>query len=199
MARAPHLSLCRTHYQAMELKFFEDQVFFTTLRIEAVDPSGNNNSVGTGFLFGKEIPSNPGRIIVALVTCRHVLFDGKGSVTLRFHKRDTKDPNKPNLLDQITIGPASYQGAYHAHPDLDVDVAAINVSDLFNQHPEIFHKQIKENNIADFNHKRLLPGCNIIFAGYPEGLFDQTNNLPILNQVVSQAFPRSTIMVNRNS
>lgn len=123
----------------MELKHFDEQVFFTVLRIEASDPESGKNSVATGFIFRHPVPNIDSSVFV-LVTCRHVLFDGEGNIKLVINLSDPKDKTKPLLGSTLTIGPAQYKDAYYSHIDPDVDVAAINISEISLKNNNLFFK-----------------------------------------------------------
>ncbi len=127
----------------MKLEHFEEQIFFATIRIEALNPSRGLSSVGTGCLFQHPLPDQSPQSILVLVTCRHVLFEGKGLVTLAFHRRDPTNSTKPVLGDPIVIDKATHEGAYWAHDAPAVDVAAINVSQIIGQRPEITAVRLK--------------------------------------------------------
>jgi Trypsin-like peptidase domain len=161
-------------------KFFEEQILFATIRIEAQDPRSGRTSVGTGFLMIEPIPGDAARSVAVLTTCRHVLFDGAGHVTFRCHKRVPANPAEVDLGVTVSIGPTLYSGAYHAHPNPEVDLAAINVSSIFESDPSLYFRYFPAGITADFASENLVPTREVLFVGYPLGLFDSRNNLPIV-------------------
>ncbi|MEE9214595.1 MAG: serine protease [Thermodesulfobacteriota bacterium] len=172
----------------MKPKFFEEQVFFITLKIESVNPTTGASSVGTGFIV--KHPVSEKKSFALLVTCKHVLFGGVGYVTLSFNKRETEGALSVKLGDTVKIGPATYNDVYTEHEDTDIDIATVNISSIIDNNPLIFFKNLKESNWADFNDEKLLPMAEVIFVGYPIGFSDQLNNLPIARAGKIASHPR---------
>jgi hypothetical protein len=119
------------------------------------------------------------------------LFDGKGLVTLRLHRRRADGADGAELGTTISLGPAIYTDVYRAHPNPDVDIALINVSGVFAGIEGLYHRNIGRSMWADFADDRLIPALEIIFVGYPFGLYDQKNNLPILRAGRIASHPRA--------
>jgi hypothetical protein len=158
----------------LELTNFAEQIFFATIRIEA------QKSIGTGFLVGYIHPKQPNRGILTLVSCRHVLSDHAGIVTARLHMSQSPSNDLPLLGSQIPLGPLTPGDTYCGHPDPDVDVAAINISFALDAREDVFARWLQPEQFLNFEHPALLPGLEVFFVGYPIGLYDKKNNLPIL-------------------
>ena len=163
----------------MDPKLFEEQIFFLTVRIVATDGTTGKGSLGTSFIVVHPIQQLQERMVVVLVTCRHVLLGGSGRVTLIFNRREEIGSLNANLGQKIQLGPASYNEAYYAHDDPEVDLAAVNLSSVIDNNPLIYFRSLCESDWADFNNEKLIPTKDVIFIGYPEGWIDQRNNLPI--------------------
>ncbi len=174
----------------MEPKYFEEQIFFATLKIVATDESGGAPILGTGFIVRHPIPQTQDKSVFVLVTCRHVLFEGKGQVTLIFNLREGEGSKKAKLGKKLQIGPANYHGAYYPHDDPEVDMAAINISGIIDKYPMIFFRYLDESNWGDFDNEKLVPTMDVTFVGYPDGLSDQMNNLPIARAGKIASHPR---------
>lgn len=172
----------------MEPKYFQEQIFFLTVRIEATDPDTDRQSVGTGFLITE--PVDESHSVTLLVTCRHVLFEGDGAVTLQFNKRNPRAPRELELGETIKVGPATYESAYVGHSDPNVDVAAINISSVIRDFPDIFFKFLSRDQVADFSEERLVPTLDVLFVGYPLGLYDTINNFPVARSGHCATHPR---------
>ena len=81
------------------------------------------------------------------------------------------------------------KSAYYEHPDKDVDVACVNISDAANLGIPLHYKAIDVDNFFNFTRKDVSGSERIIFVGYPTGLYDEKNFLPILRTGVVASIP----------
>lgn len=169
-------------------KYFQEQVCFVTLKIAASEPETNTSSAGTGFIV--QYPVSEEKSVVLLVTCKHVLFGGAAQVTLTFNSREAADSLFPKLGDTVTIGPATCHEAYIGHDDPDIDIAVVDISSIIGNNPLIYYKTLAESNWADFTDDNLIPGQDVFFVGYPTGLYDQLNHLPVSRAAKTASHPR---------
>jgi|ERR1051326_5949091 hypothetical protein len=170
----------------MQLKFFQEQVFFATVRIKVTEKAGVGDSIGTGFLY--RVPVSDDQNCILLISNKHVYGDGKSAIQLIFHKQDPADPNRPSLGETVILEGTAFESVLTVHPDQSVDLACLNVSSIGSQ--PIFSKQITDDLMPDFEHERLLPGNDVWFVGYPENRFDTRNNLPILRRGYIASIPK---------
>jgi hypothetical protein len=156
----------------------DQQLFFCTTRIEAVTADGKRRSVGTGFIISEKIDEQ--RQVLFVVTCRHVV-DGFDKAALSFvAARD----GKPDLGQrcEIVIGDLSKFVFFHADPK--VDIALIPFVPVL-QH---FQKEKKTPFFRSLD-RTLMPSPEqtdelsaiqpILFVGYPAGIRDEKNLLPM--------------------
>lgn len=172
----------------MELKLFHEQVFFATVRITLPHSSGRGASIGTGFLYKQPVSAD--KHCILLVSNRHVYGDPTKPIQLVFHQCDKDKPSYPNLGTTVRLENSSFEGVFTGHPDLNVDLACINVSGIGHHVPPIFYKALDDDLLTDFGHERLLPGNDVWFVGYPENRFDTTNNLPVLRRGYIASIPK---------
>lgn len=166
-----------------------ERLFHSTVRIEALDGNGTLSS-GTGFFYNFA-GDGPNNVVPAIVTNKHVvrnrargffhltLDDGKGEPKIGVHERI-------ELLDFATC--------WVDHPDPDVDLAMCLVGPLFNQLDKMgkrpffigLDKSIIPNNaqLADLNAVE-----EILMIGYPNGLWDAKNNLPLIRRGITSSPP----------
>lgn len=170
----------------MELAKFQEQIFFSTVRITIPSKSGSGASVGTGFLLESPLNDSKKRRIILLISNRHVYGDATQPIILNFHKKGP-DGSGPELGQIVTIKQSQFTGIYVGHPDPDVDLACINIS--FFLENNIFYKNIRPEMFSDFSEEGLLPGADVWFIGYPENRFDTTHNLPILRRGYIASIP----------
>ena len=166
---------------------FEEQVFFSTVRISIPDQSGKSASVGTGFIF--KAPVGKDRSVVLLISNRHVYRNPSNPIVLNFHKRDPNDSEAMLLGQTVTISERQFRDVYHEHPSSDIDLACINISVIANPDNEIYYKTLSAD-LLSYNDEELHPGSEVWFVGYPENRFDTAHNLPILRRGYIASIPR---------
>lgn len=151
-----------------------EDLLHTTVRLEG--QKQQSASVGTGFFFMHEKR-------IFLVTNKHVVEDVTNGhfVLLRGEMEGTL---KKPLFGQgfrIPFTAANFIG----HPDPLVDVTAMNVSQIITDAEKdgnlVFWKNIHEDNFPSKEQieKFISPFEEIIFIGYPSGIWDSKNILPI--------------------
>lgn len=173
----------------MEIKFSEEMIMFSTVQI-TMHEDGGGLSTGTGFLVQAPVPQKPGHGVICLVTARHVLREGSGKISCKLHCCDPADPTNVNLKASITIEPSVHGNTFYGHDDPDVDVAALNMSLLRAQAPDIFWLPLTPDSFANFETDLMAPTMQIMFVGYPAGLHDERNNLPIVRMGHIATLPR---------
>lgn len=167
---------------------FEEQVFFTTVRIVAQQPGRPDHSVGTGFLYRVRLKASESEVIL-LVSNKHVFQNPSGALSLTMTKR------KPNT-DQPWIGQTrlfsftTFQNNYFPHPDPQVDLACMNVSQYADEALGLHLRTIGESMCCQFTEEDLRPGLEAWFIGYPDGRFDVVNNLPLLRRGYVSSMPK---------
>lgn len=159
-----------------------DQLFFCTTRIQTTDARGVN-SVGTGFFFLHKIDSE--REAHVLVTNRHVVenqVSGAIAVTQSVDGR----PALGSGID-LTI-PPDYWRNWHFHPDPSIDVAILPIGHMLidaakSAGMEFFLRAIDSTLIpTDKQISNLDSLESVTFVGYPNGIWDEVNKLPIVRK-----------------
>jgi hypothetical protein len=171
----------------------DQQLFFCTTRIEARSMDSKTNSTGTGFIFNYKIDEQ--HQIPFIVTCRHVV-DGFASGTFSFVQN--KD-GKPNLGQKCVVTVPDLQNFVFYDPNPRIDVALIPLApilryfDLTGQNP--FFVNLDKNLVPDKNAAENLSAIQpIVFIGYPYGIHDEMNLLPIARR----GFTASPYVVDYN-
>lgn len=164
----------------MNLTIFENQIFFTTVRIAVQKNTGDGSSVGTGFLVRSPIPRHEGQFAILLVSNKHVYHDPKQPVEMALHARGKVDPNQPDFTTHKVFKQNNFSGRYAEHPNAKVDIACTNVSFINDPKHGIYWKALPIEMCATFTEPQLKPGKDVWFIGYPENRFDTAHNLPIL-------------------
>lgn len=159
---------------------FEDQVFFNTVLIENL----TDGEFGTGFLLQKKIDEKEQRIL--LFSNKHVFWGKKDKnnnkakkrLQTTFHSKDKTGEFKLGTTIKIVFEIERTQEGCFDHPDDQIDVACINISDVYNRY-SIENKSILIEEFGNFELASLTVGQKVIFIGYPQGFYDVKNHLPV--------------------
>ncbi len=125
-----------------------------------------------------------------LVTAKHVVRDAK-EVKVRFHQRDVSASRwaVSGYVDLTFVLPES---AWTGHPDSDIDLTAIRL-DSFQQRATDQGKEIAVFSLgASFIPDDLSVFDaveDIVMIGYPRGLWDSTNNYPLVRRGITASHP----------
>ncbi len=163
-SQEPHVTLSR-------------QLLRNTVQLLMENASGGES--GTGFFYDFSDGTTNNVSCFAIVTCWHVVKGataGKVVISLL--------TNLPDGSDRITVilGP---ENTWLRHPDTNVDLAILPVWPILNQtfgvHRPLNVKFLRDNQAAtkdDF--KSIGATQEIKFVGYPIGISDVSNNLPVI-------------------
>lgn len=166
----------------MEIKSVAEQMFFSTMRIEAFNSGPNPfSSVGTGFYYAHKIDDNT--IIPFIVTNKHVIRNTDNGI-FHFMRGENSNPVLGNSI-KVPIGGEIWANLWFGHPDDDIDVAIAPVGHILH----FFRNNLKCEFFISYIDKTIIPSEedingidameDIVFIGYPEGLWDKKNHLPI--------------------
>jgi hypothetical protein len=160
-----------------------------TVRIN-VEMDNGENGTGTGFLY--QFESTNGSIVGALVTNKHVL-DNSQSATLVFNptgKDDKIDFNSQKLVANIP----EFSSYWFKHPNPDIDIAFINLAPIIiklAQEKSPFMTFFRRQNFPKQEEWDELTALEqIVIVGYPSGIWDPVNNLPVLRTGVTASHPK---------
>lgn len=159
-----------------------EKLCFSTVRIETNNSAGNSCS-GTGFLFNLTID---GKIVPLIVTNKHVVRGmSKGRFILTERGKDDIPMYKQHFPISIDDGFEKY---WIMHPDPLIDICAMPINPII----EMAHKQFNKSFFFIPFDNSLIPSKeqlgeidiaeDIIMIGYPNGLWDSINNMPIVRR-----------------
>ena len=174
----------------MKVETAAEHFYFMTLRIET------EQSVGTGFIFEHKwkCPKTGAELTgMFLVTNKHVVAasdNGSFRFTLRLGRNLV-----PNLGEWLAVNVGSRRWKWWAgHPCENIDVAVFPLNPILEdmkrfEPPPFFScvdaKLLPENSpFGDLNAIE-----RILFIGYPEGIYDEKNNLPIIRSGITATPP----------
>jgi len=155
-----------------------EQLLFSTIRLQT--PQG----IGTGFYFLFEIDEN--KKVPVFITNKHVINNQDKEVTFSLHFAKKTQPSK----EVISL---TYISDWISHDKYDLAFTFTNP--LFEQikrnyNKDVFIIPLTENLI--WNNKKLegLSAVeNVLMYGYPIGLYDEKNVLPLIRSGVTASHP----------
>ncbi|MGH4038287.1 MAG: S1 family peptidase [Sphaerochaeta sp.] len=162
---------------------------YTSVRLNVTDKDGKSWT-GTGFFVDALDESKKNRIPL-LITNRHILKNGE---TLTLQLRTQNDEGEPQDNDQFKVTIKDLQRTCLYHPDEDVDIVAISIAFLLNnaakEGKKIFTVPFTLNLIPNEESEKALFGLeDVLNIGYPDYIWDETNNLPIFRKGISVSNP----------
>ena len=170
----------------MKVETLVEQLLFATLRIQT------SHTVGTGFVVSHKWGDNQSGPF--LVTNKHVV-EGSSEGHLRFTVADqTSEALKPTLGKSTSITLSEKAWEWTGHPSEYIDVAVLPLAPAVNHLNELGRKPYYRSIPTD-----LMPSQSaldeldaveeVLFVGYPSGIFDNTNNLPIVRRGSTATHP----------
>lgn len=164
-----------------------EQLCYCTTRIECT--SATQRSTGTGFFFA--FNGSDGRTVPILVTNRHV-FEGYTNSTFLMTRADSD--GTPINGQNMTMNIEGLQDLVRYHPDPNVDLCAIPIAVFINAAYEngkrLFYRTLTADQLPRQEQLNELTAIeDIIMIGYPNGLWDSVNNLPLVRKGITATHP----------
>jgi len=164
------------------------QLSHTTIRVECKSTSGYS-SLGTGFFFA--FNESNGTNVPGIVTNKHVL-DGASEITFRFTRANAE--NKPCIGSIETVLLECTVDAWVPHPDPTVDLAVIPIGILLAKAATtgmpLYYRTLGRSLIPSPDvQSRFSALEDVVLIGYPIGLWDSKNNMPIFRKGITATHP----------
>lgn len=165
-----------------------EQLCFCTTRIEATSPNGHKY-YGTGFFYMFPLEEE-GKCLIYLVTNRHLAQNMK---EIKFGISKEGSDGSP-IFEPPVFLVYNMPDAILYHPNESIDLCAIPVTYFFKICKEngqkLFYKCIDRRNIPNSSQNESLePIEDILFIGYPNGLWDERNNMPLVRKGITASAP----------
>jgi V8-like Glu-specific endopeptidase len=168
-----------------------EQLMHTTVRLECL-LENDMISTGTGFFFRFNIEKEV--VIPLIVTNKHVI---NGSKTGSFVLTKSNDAGEPIIGAYEKINFENFESLWIKHPDKDVDLAVFPLAqlqrDMEKQGKKFFMPFFDENIVLSTAQQQyeVLSGIDdITMIGYPNGIWDEKNNMPIIRQGITATNPK---------
>lgn len=165
-----------------------EQMQYITARIE-VELKEGGISTGTGYILN--LCSNETKHIPVLVTNKHVVEDGKVG---RFKMTVALDDDTPDDTKHIDIIVKDIGDKFIYHPEIDIDLAILPIGHYLNKieknNVKLFFKAIDITLLpTDLDISQFTAVEDIIMVGYPNGIWDSVNNLPVFRKGITATHP----------
>ena len=156
---------------------FEHEMAYIAARVNIELPN-ECLSIGTGFFYRAFLNDGTNRSITLLISNKHVFRNPKGRLVISLNCR--KEDGTPELGNINTFHQTGFEGNYFPHPDPAVDLACVNVSSI--TRTDTFFHCLHDSFLQPIDYEKVVPSSDVIFVGYPEGLYDPVNNLPLIRK-----------------
>jgi hypothetical protein len=166
-----------------------EKLMHTTVRLECALGDGRT-STGTGFFFSFHLNDNTH--IPVIIMNKHVI-EGSVKGTFVLTKRSAND--EPIIGSYETVVLDNFEQLWVKHPDENVDLAAFPMAPLYRQAEQqgsaVFTPPLSEDLIPSSSQLEDLSGLeNITMIGYPNGIWDAKNNMPIVRRGITATSPK---------
>lgn len=163
----------------MEVNSLTKKLLFNTVRVDTVLEDGSEGS-GTAFVIDHAHARGTATFIV---TNRHVVEDVRRGGLVFTQKRN----GQPVIGQRFQLNIDDFPHAWFVHPDAAIDLAIIPMRPLEEaareQGVELYYHAIDSRLAPDAAQQRTLDALEeVLFVGYPSGVWDQTNLMPILRR-----------------
>lgn len=168
----------------MNEQSFQHHIPYISARIEM--ELQNETNIATGFFYFARVLLDNGRRSdrLLLISNRHVFQNLNGmfdqNCRLRIRLNRSKDNGTPDFGNVYTYSQNGFYNLY-SHPDPMVDLACLDVTN-FLKTKNLYLKHLHDAFLRPINYEKVLVGSDVIYVGYPNGLFDNVNNLPLVRR-----------------
>lgn len=166
----------------MEIKSIYENLLFTTVRIETTMKNGSI-STGTGFIFSYDIQDKQ---FLFIVSNKHVIKDSvRGKLEFTVEKN-----GEPDLGNKYTLLIDDFEKRWIGHSNADIDIAITPfvsiLEELKKNNINIYFRAIQSEIVPDEKATKDIDAVeDIIFIGYPNGIYDKKNLLPIVRKGIT--------------
>ena len=163
----------------MEINSITKRLLFNTIRVDTVLEDGSEGS-GTAFVVSH---AHARGTYTFIVTNRHLVEGVRRGGLVFTQKRN----GQPAFGERFQLNIDDFPHAWFLHPDPEVDLAIIPMRPLEqaarDQGVELYYHAIDSRQAPDAATLRSLDALEeVLFVGYPNGVWDQVNLTPILRR-----------------
>jgi hypothetical protein len=165
-----------------------EQLVYSTVRIEC-EYGQAGRGTGTGFFFA--FARRAQTFVPAIVTNKHVVERATRGV-LHIHLRDAS--GQPSIQQSERFSIDNFHASWMPHPDATVDLCVMPIAGLLEQAERngrgLGFTPLDMSLVpTDQELAQLTPLEEVLMIGYPNGIWDSRNNMPILRRGVTATHP----------
>jgi hypothetical protein len=165
-----------------------EQIAHSTVRIE-VETADGKRGTGTGFFFS--FARQADKYVPTIITNKHVV---EGAARGRFHLSTADAEGNPVYSSHEVFQFEGFQRFWISHPDDDIDLCAMPIAPILERANQtgkrLFFIQLDMALVPSAEDLAQLTAMeDILMAGYPNGIWDEKNNMPVLRRGVSATHP----------
>lgn len=167
-----------------------EQITYSTVRIEC-DYRDQTSGTGTGFFFRFLEDEATGSHVPVVITNKHVI-NGATKGRLIFTKANVN--NEPLDTQHFEVYLDNFETFWREHPDENIDLCAMPIAPFLTEANKkgerLFYISLDKSilptaqQLSDFSALE-----EILMVGYPNGIWDNVNNKPILRKGVTATHP----------
>ncbi|PFG14472.1 S1 family peptidase [Bacillus sp. es.036] len=163
-----------------------EKLTYSTVRIECTSDEGK--STGTGFFYAM----NEGeRYIPVIVTNKHVIEDSKDGI-IHFNLADNNGDPIEGRYHKVVI--SNFESSWIKHPDSEIDLCIFPIAQILYKFEELgikpFYIPVDKSLLMDNDQLKELNSIEeIVMVGYPNGIWDAINNMPIIRRGITATHP----------
>lgn len=165
----------------MNIKDLGTQLLYTTVPI-LINHEGNTISTGTGFIFS--IINKEDNVTIPMLITNYHVVKGTSSGFFELHLADNDVPTNKTI--RISFNQDIISNNKLGDLDLIAIPLASTLNDLLQNNIAVFYRTVDQNIIPSQEQINALSAIeNICFIGYPSGIYDGVNKLPIIRQGIT--------------
>lgn len=163
-----------------------DFLISSTIRIETT--VSNGTCTGTGFFFSLKNDEDAKTCVPVIVTNKHVIKNAI-SGKLRFSLKDSiGNPLRGEYYDLVLN---NFESLWIPHPDKTVDLCVLPIANVHREiqklHKDLNYTMLRPCDIPTPDELQRNFSCveDIVVVGYPDGIWDPINNIPIVRKGIT--------------
>lgn len=165
-----------------------EQLVHSTVRIETIMHNGMY-STGTGFYMHFQKSEN--ETYPVIITNKHVVANAAIGL---FHITPATSEGLPDIGKHQKYQFDNFENSCIKHPDPNVDLALFPMGPLINEVGEagekLFYVPLLTDLIPSDEKRAALSYMeDVVMIGYPDGIWDATNNLPVIRKGITATHP----------
>ena len=160
-----------------------EKLTYSTVRIEC-ELNDGGIATGTGFFFNFLENEHSNSRVPVVITNKHVI---EGAVKGKLIITKANEKGEPIDTEHFSMYIENFESLWRKHPDKDVDLCAMPIApyerEANRQGEKLFYIPFTRDLILDEKHKEGLYALeDVLMIGYPNGIWDSINNMPILRK-----------------